>query len=32
MIREALSCSAVGAPETVRRELAASLTRPDPMS
>ncbi|MGH6887300.1 MAG: alkane 1-monooxygenase, partial [Geminicoccales bacterium] len=31
MIAEALSCSAVGSPETVRRELAAFIarTRPD---
>jgi alkanesulfonate monooxygenase SsuD/methylene tetrahydromethanopterin reductase-like flavin-dependent oxidoreductase (luciferase family) len=31
MLREALSCSAVGSPETVRRELAAFIerTRPD---
>ena len=31
MLREALSCSAVGSPATVRRELAAFIerTRPD---
>jgi alkanesulfonate monooxygenase SsuD/methylene tetrahydromethanopterin reductase-like flavin-dependent oxidoreductase (luciferase family) len=31
MLREALSCSAVGSPETVRRELATFIdrTRPD---
>ena len=27
MLREALSCSAVGSPETVRRELAAFIDR-----